>query len=808
MTDSQARQGALPQGQAAQPYATQALPPQPAFVVLLDATGAVERVLPLTTAGLSAGRVPTSDLELAAPTVSRNHLRVDWDGQRALVTDLDSRGGTRVGEERLAANSARVWAVDEPLRVGPYTLRLHFGPPPAVGTPYIPQAPAAPMPAGTTVPLPAATSIADAPTVRMAPANVALNVASDTSITPGYPTTIDVLLTNRGQVPVAVVIEVDGASLDWIDSMPRLTLPPSGQGIAPLVVNVPETPASAAGVYAVVVRARAVDSGLVLGEAAARWNVQPFEAAELGVTPRRATGRSTAGYTVSLQNTGNVPAEYLLSADGDSELTWTLANERLSVAPGATATTTIAVHAPSRVIGGERRYELDVRATSAGEAREERVVFAQRALMPVWAPLLMLPLLALLFTGPLTAAFQTSTPTPRNPQAIAVADQATSEALNAQATGTVVQSTVQAAQLALTAGTAAERETAQAALNAALAQQAANDQAATADAAAAATQFAAVGATDAVVLAQQQTAGAIADATRLSGDVNAQRTATEAARISTLTATIGVRRTATAQTATAAAQGTIAAALTRTAGVVVGTVDPGGTLPPTTATLEPSAQTSTAIAGSTQTTTALTRTATNTATRTATSTATVPGAASPQPTTPTQTPTDQPTQTPTNTPSQTPTQTPTDQPTQTPTDQPTQTPTDTPTQTPTDTPLRVVGITPIDDPVNNRVDRVDVVFSANVLPDVFKCSAANTCQTRLKINNDNTLDQAVQSHACVEKQCSFVFKANITDALGDYRFTILIRALPPGTGTTLRNEHSVCWTQAANTAHQITSCPP
>src|SRR5215213_7715119 len=81
----------------AQPAATSTTNLAGAHVLLLDPQGQPGRTITLTAKGLTIGRLPSSDLVLEAPTVSRNHARIDWDGRQAHVTDLGARSGTQLG---------------------------------------------------------------------------------------------------------------------------------------------------------------------------------------------------------------------------------------------------------------------------------------------------------------------------------------------------------------------------------------------------------------------------------------------------------------------------------------------------------------------------------------------------------------------------------------------------------------------------------------------------------------------------------------------------------------------------------------
>src|SRR5262249_12885823 len=129
-----------PEGQGPEqpnPFATQAIPSGPAgaYVLLLDDAGRPVRSIEFTEAGLTIGRLPGSGLVLEAPTISRNHLRVDWNGPGARVTDLGSKSGSDLGGARLTPQTPARWGPGQILQIGPYRLALHTGAPPALFDP-------------------------------------------------------------------------------------------------------------------------------------------------------------------------------------------------------------------------------------------------------------------------------------------------------------------------------------------------------------------------------------------------------------------------------------------------------------------------------------------------------------------------------------------------------------------------------------------------------------------------------------------------------------------------------------------------
>ena len=90
----------------------------------LDQYGRTLEARALTGDGLTIGGAPDNDLILDAPAIEPRHLLVDWDGQVALVTNLSGGNNVVIGDTTLLADATRSWNWDEPIRLGPFWLRL------------------------------------------------------------------------------------------------------------------------------------------------------------------------------------------------------------------------------------------------------------------------------------------------------------------------------------------------------------------------------------------------------------------------------------------------------------------------------------------------------------------------------------------------------------------------------------------------------------------------------------------------------------------------------------------------------------
>ncbi len=375
------------------------------YVVLLDVEGRPGRVVELTSAGVTVGRLAGNTLQLDAPVISRSHLRIDWDGRRVLVTDLGSKGGTQLGSIRLAPQTPQVWHPDQALQAGPYTLRLHIGPPP-------PQAaPASPV-AGPPAPRRAAEAAPAAPTRRGAGSEAAPGLVlalppgqSALTLTPGEPAHVEVRVTNRTPAPLTIALAIDGLPAGWVEPAPTLRVAQFASATAALVVTAPALPESAAGPYPVRLRATAQEVPAIASELPLEWRVAPFLAGELHVSPHRCRDRELAVVSVHLRNGGNTRAVYHLRAIAEHQaLSFALAEEHIDIDPGSVVETPLTIAASRRIVGTDRDLAFTVEAEESSETQgaitrtiSDDAHFVHAALLPAWSPLLALLVLFLLY---------------------------------------------------------------------------------------------------------------------------------------------------------------------------------------------------------------------------------------------------------------------------------------------------------------------------------------------------------------------------------------------------------------------------
>ncbi len=86
-------------------------------VRVLDQSGQTLQVADLKSQGLTIGRHSGNDIALPSDAISRQHLRVTWDGRQAMVTDLGSGNGTLLGDIRLLPQVSQIWEERQLIRI-------------------------------------------------------------------------------------------------------------------------------------------------------------------------------------------------------------------------------------------------------------------------------------------------------------------------------------------------------------------------------------------------------------------------------------------------------------------------------------------------------------------------------------------------------------------------------------------------------------------------------------------------------------------------------------------------------------------
>ncbi len=363
-------------------------------IQVLDESGTLLQVVAVRPGGMSVGRVAANDVQLDAPTVSRHHLQITWDGTRVQATDLGSRGGAELNGARLTPQVPQEWPWGTMLHLGSYWLRLdaptgrsnqasgpESRPVAAQGAPPV-------LPSGASGALSGAISFSRS---FVTTGEVGLVVEPEAlTLTPGRTTPLDVTLANMSNAADHLALSVAGVPESWLQLPPTQQIAAWGQSQVRLMITVPEAADVAAGEYPVEVRARSRTNPEQGGKVLARWTVRPFVRSELTIAPARVEGRGRGRFRVTIQNAGNAAARFRLSAhDDESLLRFSFEPEQLTIDPGASESITLLVEGPSPLVGRPQASRFAVQAqaegSSAGTQVEGAGQFVRLARLPSWA---------------------------------------------------------------------------------------------------------------------------------------------------------------------------------------------------------------------------------------------------------------------------------------------------------------------------------------------------------------------------------------------------------------------------------------
>jgi serine/threonine protein kinase len=391
--------------------AAPAIGPVALRVSALDQYGRPLDERPLTGDGLTIGSAADNDLVLDAAVVAPRHLLLDWDGRAVLATNISNGNGIVIGEAPLAAHDTRSWGWDEPLRLGPFWLRLEASRlderAPAADAAASPvQPPADAPPADTPIPdapVPAAPSPPADAEVIAERIGIALDQGTLT-LTPGRAAAFRMTLANLGTIVDHFTVTAEQIPAGWVAGPPAvLQLNPGAQGLVTLNILVPQEPSSRAGDYPVTLRARSREQARESNVAAATWTVLPFASSSCDLKPKRMRRRLRGVYRMVVRNLGNAPARYQLSAADDEEaLSYQFAEEQLALEPGASAKINLVVR-PIRArwfgLSQLHRFNVQVKPEGDGEPQTIAAQLEQSAVISRW----MIVLAALLLLAGLAA---------------------------------------------------------------------------------------------------------------------------------------------------------------------------------------------------------------------------------------------------------------------------------------------------------------------------------------------------------------------------------------------------------------------
>ncbi|RPI87692.1 MAG: FHA domain-containing protein [Chloroflexi bacterium] len=330
------------------------------------------QAVPMKANGLVIGREDDSDIVVKSSKVSRHHTRIDFDGTRYQVVDLNSTNGTYLGGSRLLPGVPEEWEPEKVLQVGDAYMRLLLADKKAAASVIRSD--------GTNV---------DAGQVYTSPGEGRVGIALETqqlSVIPGQTVNIPAVMVNQGQIVDHFKVSVDGIPGQWIKSLPPVTqlMPGMQQGVV-IVIQPPRDPQSRAGRYSITVRTASQTAKDQVAETRASLTVMPYLEYSSDMHPQRL--RTNAPGKITLQNKSNVQETFALGwKDRADEIIFEPAQARLSVPAGQSAVAEFRAKPKQKILlGGEKIHPFAVQIQTSQESPQTlNGEVVSRAILPAW----------------------------------------------------------------------------------------------------------------------------------------------------------------------------------------------------------------------------------------------------------------------------------------------------------------------------------------------------------------------------------------------------------------------------------------
>lgn len=324
--------------------ALEALPAQPVIpdlpdtsdtprVTVADAFGRIVKVLPLTSAGIRVGRLDFNEARLEDDNVSRQHMRVDWNGEQAYITDLGSSNGTIMSGTRLLPHTPTNWSFRGAVLVGSYWLRLE-----------------APESAS-----------------RMA-VGLALDSQSEKLVLQaGSAGVVRLTVANLGRLVDHFNFTIKGIPETWVRGpADAVQLNPGVQTAVMLTIMPPRNSSATAGTRDITVVATSREHPENTASAKGTLTIEPFAQSALTLKPMRRSARVKTTYTATLANNGNAKLHYALYCEEDEpQLGFKFAEPILTLEPGQSRDVPLEVSAAFKLLGATQVRNFRVIARSS-----------------------------------------------------------------------------------------------------------------------------------------------------------------------------------------------------------------------------------------------------------------------------------------------------------------------------------------------------------------------------------------------------------------------------------------------------------
>jgi tRNA A-37 threonylcarbamoyl transferase component Bud32 len=341
-------------------------------IAILMPDGTV-RSAPTKTTAFTIGRGAGNDLVIDHASISRRHVRIEFDGTNYQITDLDSTNGTFLANAKLLPGVPEAWTPDKAVRIGKLWLRLERSQPAADGTALF-------GPDGT---------LAGSSMIHSSPGAGRVGLfmeVAELTVTPGSSATASLVILNQGPVVDHFQTSVKGVPTNWVPALPLpVRLMPGAQQAVSLTIQPPRDPGSRAGCYPLTVQVASQDTPDQVAAVKRTLTVEPYSQFHSSLQPQQVRAGKPARVTV--QNQGNLQETYTLCwQDRADELDFEPPLARLRIAEGKAAVAEFcAAPRRQRLIGSQRRHAFTAHVSPAGgEAQTHSGEVVSSARFPAW----------------------------------------------------------------------------------------------------------------------------------------------------------------------------------------------------------------------------------------------------------------------------------------------------------------------------------------------------------------------------------------------------------------------------------------
>ncbi len=413
------------------------------------------RSIPFHGRQMSIGRGSENDIVIEGSGISRQHAKIEFDGDGYQVVDLNSTNGVFIDELRLKPETHHPWNPGENLRIGAVWLRIERAEQ-EISTIAIPSVqPTQKIVKEAPSSISTSSDESQFSTFRGTNQISAFLMDSNLVVVPGKSINAAIVLYNRSLRDDVFYLELQGIPTEWTPNRLQSThVPANSQKEITITFRPPRVFTSRAGRHSIILRIVSQNDPLQKFELRMALTIIAFSQFTSDLQPKQIRPGETGHLLLS--NLGNIPETFSLSwEDRVGELVFDPQKANITVPSGET------IEIPYQVkrvhplwLGGEKinSFYVHISAPSAAAQSHTGAVFS-KALIPPWALLtliflcLLLSCISFFFVNQLLGDGPDTRATERATQTLgALGKQQTVEAATATAIGIVSanQATIQA----------------------------------------------------------------------------------------------------------------------------------------------------------------------------------------------------------------------------------------------------------------------------------------------------------------------------------------------------------------------------